>query len=430
MIPSRIPLLILLTAAAAFLAAPEATAENWPGFRGPTGQGISSEKGLPLEWDKQMNVAWKVPMTGEGDSSPIVWEKHVFVTAARDNGTSCRVLAFDRDTGKPLWDVEVFKQNTPRKQDRNSLATPTPVTDGQRVYAFFGGGGAAAVDFNGQVVWTNTDNHFYSQHGLGASPILFKDLLLMPWDHSIKQGPDLKIGWQTPWDKSYVWALDKNTGKERYKAMRGSSRIGHMTPRIVNVDGKPQLVSAGGDVIAGYDPDTGERIWWVRSGGEGVTPSPIFGDGVAYTSSGFPTNEPYAAIRAFRLGGKGEVTKQNLIWEQKRAVPMIPSLLLADGILYSVSEKGILQTLEPSTGEVIYTQRLEGTYSASPVHADGRIYLLNDNGNTTVIQPGREYKELAHNELGEPTQASFAVSAGKLFLRTKKNLYCISQRSN
>ena len=416
---------VFLAAVVSAVLAGSAFGENWPGFRGPTGQGVSSGKNLPTEWGPGKNVAWKVALSGEGDSSPIVWENRVFLTAARDKGTSCRVIAFDRDSGKVVWDKEVFKQNTKRMQERNSLAAPTPVTDGKRVYAFFGGGGAAAVDFDGNVAWTNTENHFYSQHGLGASPVLYNDLLLMPWDHSIKEGPDMKIGWQTPWDKAYVWALDKNTGKERYKAMRGSSRIGHMTPRVVQVEGKPQLVSASGDVVGGFDPDTGERIWWVRSGGEGTTPSPIFGDGVVYTSSGFPTNEPYAAIRAFRLGGKGEVTKQNLIWEQKKGVPMIPSLLLADGLLYSVKENGILQCMEPSSGEIIYTERLEGTYSASPVLADGKIYILNDDGNTTVIRPGREYKALAENDLNERTQASIAVSNGRLFIRTSKNLYCI-----
>jgi outer membrane protein assembly factor BamB len=202
-----------------------------------------------------------------------------------------------------------------------------------------------------------------------------------------------------------------------------------MTPKFVDVEGKPQLVRAAGVVVGGFDPDTGVRIGWVRSGGEGVTPSPIFGDGVVFTSSGFPTNEPYAAIRAFRLGGKGEVTKQNLIWEQKRGVPMIPSLMLAGDLLYSVSEKGILQCMEPSTGDIIYTKRLEGTFSASPVFADGRIYLSNDSGDTTVVEPGRTFKELAHNEIGEPTQASLAVSGGRIFQRTGKHLYCFAKES-
>ena len=199
-----------------------------------------------------------------------------------------------------MWDKRGLQAAAQNKQDKNSYATPTPVTDGRRVYAFFGGGGAAAVDFDGKIAWTNTENSFYSQHGLGSSPILYKDLLLMPWDHSIRpaKGVDPKIGWQTKWDKSYVWALDKNTGKEKYKAMRGWSRIGHMTPAVVKVDGKDQIVSAAGDIINAFEPETGERIWWVTTGGEGVTPSPVFGDGVVYSSSGFPTNVPYAAIRA------------------------------------------------------------------------------------------------------------------------------------
>src|SRR5690348_4935453 len=163
-----------------------ASAENWPGFRGPGGQGVSTEKNLPIHWDKKRNIAWVAEIPGIGWSSPIVWENHIFLTAARDEGTSCHVICVDREGGRVLWDVEVFKQTPSRKEGRNSYATPTPVTDGQRVYAFFGGGGAVALDFDGRIVWTNTDNTFYSQHGLGASPILYNDLLLMPWDHSIK----------------------------------------------------------------------------------------------------------------------------------------------------------------------------------------------------------------------------------------------------
>jgi outer membrane protein assembly factor BamB len=413
----------------AMLWAAPAMAENWPQFRGPTGQGVSTETNLPLKWSATENVAWKTPMAGDGWSSPIVWDKHVFVTAAREKGTSCHVVALDRDSGKVLWDVPVFKQDGKKIQERNSFATPTPVTDGRRVYAFFGGGGAVAVDFSGKVVWTNTSNPFYSQHGLGSSPILYKDLLLMPWDHSIRPGPgvDAKIGWQTPWDQAYVWALDKNTGKERYKAKRGASRISHMTPHIVEVDGKPQLISAAGDVINAFEPETGKPLWWVKTGGEGTTPSPVFADGMVFSSSGFGTAVPYEAIRAHRLGGgSGNLSEKNLVWEQKRGVPKLPSFLAHDGLLYAVRENGFLQVMNTADGEIVYNERLnDGTYAASPVLADGRIYILADNGNTTVVQPGREFKELAHNELNEPAQASMAVSNGRLFIRTAKHLYCI-----
>jgi outer membrane protein assembly factor BamB len=330
-----------------------------------------------------------------------------------------------------LWDVEVFRQTPSRKEGRNSYATPTPVTDGQRVYAFFGGGGAVALDVEGKIAWRNTDNTFYSQHGLGASPILYKDLLLMPWDHSIQGGPEPRIGWQIPWDKSFVLALDRNTGKERYRAMRGMSRIGHMTPRIVEVDGKPQLVSAAGDIIEGFDPDTGERIWWVNTGGEGVVPSPVFGEGMVFSSSGFATpvgkQKIYPAVRAFKLGGRGDMTQSNLVWEQKKFVPMIPSLLWADHLLYSVKEDGHAMCMDDADGKIVWQQRLDGTYSASPLYADGKMYFLNDNGNTTVIEAGREFKRVATNELNEPCQASIAASDGRLFIRTESHLYCIRQ---
>ena len=428
------PRLVLTRFAAAFAVlcctAP-ALADNWPQFRGPSGQGNSAEKGLPTKWGPSENIAWKVPVPGEGWSSPIVWGDRVFVTAATDDGTTCRVICFARRDGRLMWNTQVFKQDNERKQEKNSLATPTPATDGRRVYAFFGGGGAAAVDFDGKVVWTNTANKFYSQHGLGSSPILYKDLLLMPWDHSIrpKNGEDPKIGWQIKWDESYVWALDKNTGKERYKAMRKQSRIAHMTPQVVQVDGKPQLISAAGDVIDAFDPDTGELIWQVSTGGEGVTPSPVIADGVVYSSSGFPTNVPYAAIRAHKLGGRGDVSKQNLLWEQKKGVPMIPSFVLANGLLFMVTEKGIAQCVDPTDGRIIWTERLEGTFSASPVAtADGKVYFVNEQSNTTVIEAAPEFKEIATNVLGgDPCQASPALSDGQIFIRTAKSLYCIGK---
>ncbi|HXE52603.1 MAG TPA: PQQ-binding-like beta-propeller repeat protein [Tepidisphaeraceae bacterium] len=404
-------------------------AENWPQFRGPTGQGISTETNLPLEWSQTKNIAWKTEIPGAGWSSPVVWENRVFITAATDEGTACHVMCLDRDSGKVLWDVQVFKQTPSRKETRNSYATPTPVTDGKRVYCFFGEGGGVALGFDGRVAWTYTKDSYYSQHGLGASPILYKDLLFMPWDPSIRGGPEPRIGWQIPWDKSYVLALDKNTGQVRYKAMRGMSRIGHMTPHMVEVDGRMQLVSSAGDIIEGFDPENGKRIWWVYTGGEGVVPSPVIGDGMVFSSSGFPTpvgrREIHAAVRAFRLGGHGDVTQSNFVWENRKFVPMIPSLLLMDHLLYSMKEDGTLQCMQDSHGKVVYRQHLDATYSASPLYSNGRIYFLSDNGDTTVIQAGDEFKQIAVNPLGESCQASMAASDGRIFIRTSKHLWCI-----
>jgi outer membrane protein assembly factor BamB len=359
----------------------------------------------------------------------VIWDDRIFLAATTDDGASCHVICLNRDDGKILWDNEVFKQAVTRKETQNSYATPTPVTDGQHVFVFFASGGAASLTFDGHVAWTNTGNSYYSQHGLGASPILYNDLLFMPWDQSIKGGPEPKIGWQIPWDKAYVLALDKETGKERFRAMRGMSRLSHMTAQIVPVDGHPQLVSAAGDIIEGFDPDSGRRIWWVYAGGEGVVPSPVIGDGMVIASSGFPTpvgGKPlYAAVRAFRLGGEGDVTKSNLVWEQTKFVPMIASPLLADHLIYTVKEDGMAMCLDEKTGEILWKQRLPGGYSASPIWADGKIYFLSNDGNTTVIKAGPEFKQVAFNELNEPCKASISVSSGCFFIRTQGNVYCV-----
>ena len=420
----RTPLYIVLTLSVAL--APFVRAEDWPRFRGPTGQGISGELEAPLKWGPQENVAWKVAIPGEGWSSPIVSGDRVFVTAAADEGKACHVVALSRADGSVLWNTKVFEQETKRKERKNSYATPTPVTDGTTVYAFFGSGGAAAVAAaDGRVVWTNQDNPFYSQHGLGASPILHDGLVLMPFDGS-SPGPDTTVGWKTPWEEAFILALDAKTGKERYKAKRGRSRIAHITPSIAEVGGKPLLVSGAGDVVQGFDPATGERLWSVFSQGEGVTPSVVIGDGVAFTSSGFEAE----TIRAVRLDpqARGDVTKTHLLWEQKKGVPTQPSFLYHDRLLYTIKENGILQCLDATTGEIVWKENLDGTFSASPVFAAGRIYILGENGTTTVIAPGRTFKELAENELEGPCQASPAVSGGQIFIRSATHVYCVGKK--
>jgi outer membrane protein assembly factor BamB len=397
-------------------------AEDWPRFRGPTGQGISTEKNVPVEWSLEKNVAWKTPIPGQGWSSPIVFGERVFLTSATEDGKSAHVMCVNAADGKILWDREVFEQDTKRKEGKNSYATPTPVTDGKRVYAFFGAGGAAAIDFDGNVVWTNTDYPYYSQHGFGSSPVVYNDLLIMPFDGS-SEGPDKGVGWQTPWDKAYVVALDTATGKQRWKTMRGMSRISHMTPLLTQLGGKDVLISPAGDAIQGFEPNTGERLWTVYSKGEGVTPSPAIGDGLLFTSSGFGDE----TIRAIKLdpAARGDLTKTHIAWELKRAVPTQPSLLYHDGLLYSVKENGIALCVDARTADVIWQERLDGSYSASPVFADGRIYYLAENGDTTVIQAGRAFKEVGVNPLEGKCQASPAISNGRIFIRSDKHLFCI-----
>jgi outer membrane protein assembly factor BamB len=410
------------------LVAVPAVAEDWPRFRGPSGQGISIEKGLPLKWSASENVAWKTPIPGEGWSSPIVCGDRVFLTTAREKGAACHVLCVEKTGGKILWDVKVFDQETSRKEVRNSYATPTPVTDGRRVYAVFGGGGIAALDFEGKPAWINRENRYYSRHGMGVSPILWKDLLILPFDWSREaSGEEERVGWQKPWDQSFVLGIDKETGKEQWRARRGMSRIAHVTPIVLEIDGKEQLISPAGDVVQGFDPKTGGRLWTVRSQGEGVVPSPAAGLGLLFTASGFDGT----SLRAVKLGGaKDDATSTHVAWEQKQNVPAVPSLLFSKPHLFALRDNGLASCMDARTGKVVWQQRVGKNFSASPVLAEGRIYLLGDSGETAVIEAAAEYREIARNKIADgegPVQASMAVSEGRLFIRTTANLWCIGK---
>ncbi len=398
-------------------------ADNWPQFRGPNSQGLSAETGLPLKWTATEGVAWSTAIPGESWSSPIVWGDRVFLTTATDSGESCRVLSLDRKTGRILWDKEVFKQVQRRKEARNTYATPTPATDGERVYASFGDGGFAAVDFSGETVWVNHDYKFYGQHGLGTAPILHDGLLIMARDGS-SEGDDKKVGWQIPWDQSYVVALDTATGKERWKTKRGLSRIAHSVPSIWKTPaGTTQLISEAGDVLQGFDPQTGARLWSSQVIGEAKVPSMVLGDGLAFTAGGWGGKE---TIKAFKLGtGFGDLKESNLVWEQRKGMPKVPSMIYVKPHLFAITDGGVASCMKADTGELVWQERVGGNFAASPVAAEGRIYFVGDNGETAVVEAGPEFKVLARNPLGEKVQASPAISQGQLFIRTEKNLFCI-----
>jgi len=409
---------------AAFVAAVSQTsmAENWPGFRGPTRQGISNEKNVPTQWSETSNIAWKIPIPGTGWSSPIVFGDRVFVTTATDEGASYRLLCLDRKSGTVLWDRQILRQKPGHKQVLNSYASSTPVTDGKNIYIVAFDGSIAAVSMKGETVWMNRNFEYFSEHGLGVSPILYKDLLIVAFDPS-SSGPDPKLGWQKPWDKAVILALDKNTGKVRWEGKRGMSRIAHVSPQILSVNDKNQLISSAGDAIQGFDPDTGERIWTVSSPGEGVVPSVVVGEGLIFTASGFGAS----AIRVVRAGGKGDVTETHIAWESADDVPKIPSMLYVKPYLYLVTEAGVAKCFKAASGQVIWRERLGGRFSASPVWADGKIYFLSEKGITTVIQEGAEFKVLAENGLNETCKASPAISQGNIFIRSEKHLYCIGK---
>jgi outer membrane protein assembly factor BamB len=406
------------------LASTALQAENWPQFRGPTGQGTSTETGLPLRWTATENVRWRTAIPGQSWSSPIVWGDRVFVTTATEGGVSCRVLSLDRKTGNVLWNKEVFRQVLRRKEGRNTYATPTPATDGLRVYVCFGDGSFAALDFAGEVVWMNRRYPFYSEHGLGTSPVFHGGLLIMTRDGS-SDGEDKSLGWHRPWDQAFILALDAQTGQERWKARRGWSRIAHAVPAFWEQDGKVQVISEAGDVVQGFDAQTGERLWSDEVIGEGKVPSTVVGEGLVFTAGGWDGKE---TIKAFRLGGKGDLKETQLVWQQKKGMPKVPSMLFEQPNLFAVSDAGAATCMKAATGEIIWQERLGGNFSASPVFAGGCIYFISDAGETTIVRAGAAFEVVARNPLGEKVQASMAASQGRLFIRTEKALCCIGKR--
>ena len=399
--------------------------EQWSRFRGPNGQGISTATGLPTQWSATENIAWKTPISGEGWSSPVIWNDHVFLTTATDGGKECRVIAIDRKNGDILWNILVFTQKLSQRHARNSHATPTPVTDGQRVYAVFPNGWFVALDFAGNIVWKNEDLDFYSHHGFGSSPIIYRDLLITPVNPSSTEEP-VRLGWQIPWDKSYLLALDRDTGKERWRGMRESSRISHSTPVVIQVDGKDQILSAAGDVVQGFEPATGKLLWTVKNSGEPAVPTPAIGEGMVFMAT-----SPSSPIIGVKTDGTGDVTETHTVWQQSRNSPTISSFLYVKPCLYIASDNSTFAVLDAATGKPLWDKRLEGKPDSSSIYADGKIYVTTNIGITTVFKlnadPKQDAEVIAVNEIGESVQATLAVAGKQLFLRTDKALWCIGK---
>jgi outer membrane protein assembly factor BamB len=394
-------------------------AQDWPQFRGPTGQGHSTETGLPLEWSDTRNVTWKVPVPGVGWSSPVIAGGLVWLTTAvsaegtgRGRGpVSLRALAFDAATGATRVDVEVFRiPADPLLNPKNSYASPTPIVDGDRIYVHFGADGTAALTTTGEIAW-KTRLRYESQHGNGGTPVLYQDLLIVVCDGNGGPGD------------AFVVALDVKTGKQRWKTnRRDPADQAYATPLMITVDGVDQLVAPGAYRAAAYNPLTGSEIWRVSyDDGFSNVPRPVFGHGLVYIATGF--QQP--TLIAVRPDGKGDVTRSHLAWTLTRGAPFTPSPILVGEDLYVISDTGVLTLVEAKTGRVLWQQRLTGNYSASPVFADGRIYIQSEEGVTTVIAAGREFKKLATSTLDGAMLASMAVSDKSVFIRTDSGLYRI-----
>jgi outer membrane protein assembly factor BamB len=381
---------------------------EWPDFRGPTGQGHAEGSGLPLEWSESRNVAWKAAVPGSGWSTPIVAEGRVWITAARD--ASLRAIALDAATGRELVNVEVFSvRNGVPVNPKNNRASPSAVIDGDRVYVHFGAEGTAALTTTGEIVW-KARFPYESQHGAGGSPIIYGDLLIVSCDGS---------------DAAFVVALDKRTGKVTWKTDRRYPYAqAYTTPLVIRSGERDQLVSIGAFRAAAYDPATGKEIWRVSYGdGFSNVPRPVYGHGLVFIATGFQQPQ----LLAVRPDGSGDVTRSHVAWTLRRGAPLTPSPLLVGNELYVVTDAGIATCVDAQTGTLRWQQRLNGNFSASPVYADGRVYFQSEEGVTTVIAPGPEFRVLATNRLDGATLASMAVADGSFFIRSSSHLYRIRE---
>jgi outer membrane protein assembly factor BamB len=399
--------LLLLLAIGVAAAATPAQRSDWPDFRGPTGQGHADGSGLPLEWSEARHVAWKTAVPGAGWSTPIVANGRVWITTAvNDRDTSLRAIALDAASGREVVNTEVFKvRNGPAVAPKNNRASPSAVVEDDRVYVHFGAEGTAALTTSGEIVW-KARFEYESQHGAGGSPILHGDLLIFSCDGS---------------DAAFVVALDKRTGKERWKTNRRFPYAqAYTTPLAIRVGDRDQIVSIGAFRAAAYEPATGKEIWRVSYGdGFSNVPRPVFGHGLVYIATGF--QQPL--LVAVRPDGSGDVTRTHVAWTLSRGAPLTPSPLLVGNELYLVTDTGIATCVDAQTGAMRWQQRLNGNFSASPVFADGRIYFQSEEGVTTVIAPGTEFRRLATNTLDGATLASMAVADGSLFIRSSSHLY-------
>jgi len=422
-------------------------AADWTHWRGPNGNGIAPDATLPVRWSATDNVAWKTPVAGTGVSTPIVSGDRVYVTSQVGAGvrrpgnhprlvqgadaaaqgeraieaaggddpskTTFIVEAFARADGKRLWQrrIDATGDLTP-VHDKHNLATPSPVTDGTLVFAWFGTGQLAALDRSGAVVWQRhlaTENGAFDiQWGHGSSPVVHGDHVLLLCDQPAR---------------SYLLALDKKTGKDVWKADRGKGRSSYSTPFVVSGAFGTEIVVNSTERIDAYDAKTGAHLWHAGEASRFAVPTPVFHNGVIYASRGYRSG-PYMAIKP---GGRGDVNATHVTWRVATGAPYVSSLLFYDGIVYMANDVGVLTAVDAASGERVWQERVDGVFSASPVAGGGHVYFVSESGDTVVVKAGRAPQIVSRNPLGERVVASPAISNGRMFVRTDKHVFAIGR---
>ena len=413
----RFRLLLAITVAAT------AAAENWPQWRGPNLNGISGEKNLPTRWSPTENITWKLAMPQWTGSTPIIWGEHIFLNVA-DSG-SLYLWCVDRNKGEVLWKKLIGGGDV--KRQKQNMSSPSPVTDGKTVWVLTGTGVLKAFDFKGSELWARDIQKDYGafghNHGYGSSPLLLDGALYIPVLHGMKTD-----------DPSYILKIDGKSGKTLWRMERPTDAVmespdSYITPALLRLDGKTQLVISGGDYVTGHDLATGKELW--RGGGMNpgnnpmnrIIASPVVAGDLIYV----PTR--VRPLQVYRAGGAGDITKSHIAWKFDNG-PDVPTPVIDGKYFYSFNDRGIVWCLDARTGAEIYgSQRIKtGTYSSSAVLADGKLYIVNEDGVFTVLKAGPTFEILAENNMNDYTLSSVAISEGQLFLRTAGALWCVGKR--
>lgn len=415
----------LLTLVTMVAVSSAALSANWPSWRGPTRDGVSGEKSLPVSWSPSENISWKIVLPQWSGATPIIWGETIFLNVAEANGDELSLWALNRSTGEALWKKHLSKGNN--KQRKQNMSSPSPVTDGQTVWVMTGTGILRAFDFKGTELWMRDIQQDYGRFGLNwgyaNSPLLLDGDLIVPVLHGMKTD-----------DPSYILRIDGKSGKTKWKVERPNKAIrespdAYITPALVRNGGINEIVITGADCVTGHDPVSGKELWRLDGLNPDNDPSyRIVASPVVFNQTIIaPSRErPMMAIKA---GGRGDVTTSHKLWQFMNG-PDVPTPVTDGTYVYVVTDRGVVYCLNLQTGATVYgPQRLTpGTYSASAVLADGRIYITNEDGTTSVFKAGPTFELLSENRLDDYTLSSIAIKDGQIFLRTAGFLWAIGKR--
>ena len=421
-----------------------ASANDWPHWRGPSASGVVTASPLPSTWSAAENVAWEAPLAGAGVSSPILWGARVFVSSQAGDGrrqdgrhptltqgadpatageatlrrtkrdrVAFVVEAFDRNSGQRQWIHEMAAEGElPPVHDKHNLASASPVTDGERVYAWYGTGQLVAVDTGGKRVWSKHLGKDYGPFdinwGHASSPVLFQDSIILLCYHA---------------PSSYLLALDKRTGAVKWKVDKSAGIESYSSPIVVQGPGGPELIVNSSIGVESFDPATGKSLWTYPEVNRFPIPVAMVDGGILYLSRGYRSS-PYMAIR---LGGRGDITATHVAWRVPTGGPYVSSLVHYQGIIYMSTDNGILSAVDAKNGERLWQERVGGTFSASPIAGDGKVYFVSEGGETIVIKAGRTYELIARNKLNGHFVASPAAGGGRVFLRADDRLFALGK---